>query len=231
MNAETEKTILEKTTCSPERIEEFRTIRNAYWQSLRTEDFASKSDALPISDRGLKISNCGMATFFAGTAMKYNPNAVPGLKGVIQFRFETEVYRLIISGEVCQAHKGEFPAPSHTIISPEKLWLDISRGTLNGTKAYMEGLYKVEGDMNLLMKLNQLFGTGIADGEQPAKETMRESPTDDKIPEHRGPVHLPGMTWLTVAFLPWMILWIWGSITPGPIPRAVAAGVAVSIAS
>jgi multimeric flavodoxin WrbA/putative sterol carrier protein len=230
MSAETEQALLEKTTYSPEKIAEFRSIGNAYWESLLTKAPAPKVDITPISDRALKISDGGMATFLAGMALKYNPNAVPNFSGVIQFKFETETYHLLIRDGACQAYSGEHPTPTLTIITPKQVWLDISSGELNGTKAFMDGLYKTEGDLNLLMKLNQLFGTETAEGEHSEGSTASRGGENAHIPEHRGPIHLPAMKWLTVAFLPWMLLWIVGSFASGSVSRAVAAGIAVLIA-
>ena len=231
LTGKTGQALLEKTTFSPEEIEKFRIMANTYWQSQIDRASAPKADVASVSNRVLKISDHGMAAFLAGMAMNYNPAAIPGFSGVIQFRFETENYHLVIGDGVCRAYPGEYPAPALTIIAPEQVWLDISNGTLNGTKAYMDGQYEIQGDLNLLMKLNQLFGTQTDDGEAPQKAAKQPTPKDDRIPEHRGPVRLPAMTWLAVAFLPWMILWIWGAMTPGPVPYFAAAGVAVLIAA
>ena len=35
--------------------------------------------------------------------------------------------------------------------------MKMSRGEINKPKAFMDGLYKVEGDMNLLIKMAELF--------------------------------------------------------------------------
>jgi putative sterol carrier protein len=43
------------------------------------------------------------------------------------------------------------------IISPGDVWLKITRGEMNRPKALMDGLFQVEGDMNLLVKLGKLF--------------------------------------------------------------------------
>jgi multimeric flavodoxin WrbA/putative sterol carrier protein len=231
VTGKTEQALLERTTFSPEKIEELRTMANTYWQSQIAEAPAPKTDTASVSDRVLKISDGGMAAFLASMAMNYSPAAIPGFSGTIQFRFETENYHLIIEDEVCRAYAGEYPAPALTIITPRQVWMDISDGTLNGTKAYMDGQYKIQGDLNLLMKLNQLFGTETAGDQGPQKEMGQPSLKDDKIPEHRGPIHLPAMTWLAVAFLPWMILWTWGAVTPGPVPYFAAAGIAVLIAA
>jgi putative sterol carrier protein len=195
VTGKTEQALLERTTFSPEKIEEFRIMANTYWKAQIAESPAPKPDVAPVSGRVLKISDGEMAAFLAGMAMNYNPAAIPGFSGAIQFRFENENYHLIVRDEVCRAYPGEYPAPALTIIAPEQVWMDISDGKMNGTKAYMDGRYKVQGDLNLLMKLNQLFGTGTAEAEKPKKETERPLLEDDKIPELRGPIHLSGMTW------------------------------------
>lgn len=230
VSQETTQAILDKTTYSPEKIAEFRSISNNYWESLFAKVPAPTAEIQVVSDRMLQISDGGIATFLAGMALKYNPNALPGFTGVIQFKFEAESYHLLIREGKCQAYQGEHPTPTLTIITPQQVWLDISSGDLNGTKAFMDGLYKTEGDLNLLMQLNSLFGTETADRNEPAPEKASVASPNSKIPEHRGPIHLRAMTWLTVAFVPWMLFWILGSFLPGSVVRTVAAGVAVLIA-
>jgi putative sterol carrier protein len=214
------------TTYSPERIEEFRKMANTYWKAMLPKEVPAQIKKKTITGKELKLSNGGMASFMAGMAMQYNPKAIPEFTGIIQFNLDDERYHVLIKDEQCKAYEGEHPEPDLTIISPKQVWLDISSGKLNGTKAYMEGQYKTEGDMNLLMKFDQLFGS-----EKTQKDTSgpKEAPKDDNIPEHRGPITIPAMMWLTIAFIPWMIQWIGGSITPSPLPRYVAAAVAALI--
>jgi len=61
----------------------------------------------------------------------------------------------------------------------------------------MQGLYNATGDISLLLKMDSLF--------KPAGEVSYEAPADQRP---AGPIPLPGMAWMTVAFLPWMIHWI-----------------------
>jgi len=231
VQADTAAALLKRTAFSPEQIDTFRKIGNTHWEAQIAQASAPNPAAVPVSDRVLKISEGGMASLLAGMAANYNPAILPGFSGVIQFRFETESYHLIIREERCRAYPGEHPSPTMTIIASRQVWLDISAGKLNGSKAYLEGKYTVEGDLNLLTKLNRLFAAEGAEGEVPAGETAAATPAENGIPEQRGPIHLTGMTWLTVAFLPWMILWIWGSLAPGPLPRSAAAAAAVLIAA
>ena len=57
----------------------------------------------------------------------------------------------------CKAYEGAHPEPTTTIISPKNVWMDLSMGKIDGAQALMDGQYKVEGDMTLLMKMNKLF--------------------------------------------------------------------------
>ena len=54
-------------------------------------------------------------------------------------------------------HEGPANKPNLTIKTPADVWLKISRGELNGQQAFMNGRYKVEGDMNLLLRMKHLF--------------------------------------------------------------------------
>ena len=176
----------------------------------------------------LKMTDNGMAPFFAGMAEQYNPKAVPGLKAVIQFNLENDNYYLIISGNECKAYKGLHPNPTLTIITPADVWMKISLGEIDGTRAFMKKLFKVEGDMSLLMKLQRIFlESDITD--ESSKEFQQSVQNFDNIPDHRGPLKIPGMLWMNIAFIPWMIMWIWGTISPGLLPQIVAAGVAFII--
>lgn len=233
MSPETEQAILDKTTYSPEKIEGFRRTANEYWKAMLSQKTSSENvEVKSAAGKELKVSDGGMASFMAGMALQYNPQAIPGFTGVIQFSFENEAFHLLIKDEQCKACEGEHPKPDLTVITPKQVWLDISSAKLDGTKAFMEGQYKTEGDMGLLMKFDQLFGPEESREESSganAAQDAGDSSKENNIPEHRGPINIPAMTWLTIAFIPWIIQWIWGSITPGPLPRCAAAGISLII--
>jgi len=179
-------------------------------------------------EKPLKITDGGMAAFFAGMALRYNPKAEPGLNLVIQFNLENENYYLVIDGDECEAYRGVHQNPNLTIITPTDIWMKISTGELDGARAFIEKLFKAEGDMNIMLKFNTLFSDS-----QTRLDTRREFQKTAKdfegIPDHRGPIKLSGMQWLNIAFAPWILLWIWGSISPGILPQIVAAGIALTI--
>lgn len=97
----------------------------------------------------------------AGFALAYNPVKGKDLKTVIQFCITDEepgMYHASIADGKCTAFEGTASNPAVTIISPSDVWLKIARGELNGAAAFMRGMYKVKGDIGLLMRLNDLFG-------------------------------------------------------------------------
>jgi putative sterol carrier protein len=92
--------------------------------------------------------------------LAFNAPAAEGLTAVYQFEVQGDeafVAHLRISEGACTCHEGPANKPNLTIKTPADVWLKISRGELNGQQAFMNGRYKVEGDMNLLLRMSRLF--------------------------------------------------------------------------
>jgi putative sterol carrier protein len=90
----------------------------------------------------------------------FNSSAAGNLQANYQFEVtgdENFTAHLAISDGQCIYHDGPAKKPDLLIKTPADVWLKISRGELNGQKAFMEGKYKVEGDITLLLKLKSLF--------------------------------------------------------------------------
>jgi multimeric flavodoxin WrbA len=90
----------------------------------------------------------------------FNPSAAGDLKAVYQFEVggsENFVAHLAIAGGACTYHEGSAGKPDVVIKTPADVWLRISRGELDGQKAFMGGQFKVEGNLSLLLKLKTLF--------------------------------------------------------------------------
>lgn len=152
----TQQKITDKTHFSEEQIQNLRKVGNKYWDALQPKDTSDVEIVTPEQDP-LKITDDGMAAFFAGMASQYNPNTASDLKCVIQFKLDENLYYLIINDHECKAYEGVYSNPTMTLISPTDIWIKISEGEMDGTKAFMDGLYKVEGDMGILLKFDQLF--------------------------------------------------------------------------
>ncbi|MCK5412713.1 MAG: SCP2 sterol-binding domain-containing protein, partial [Gemmatimonadetes bacterium] len=109
---------------------------------------------------------------------------------------EPGVYHLDISAGDCLFGLGPSMEPTLTVATPSEVWEKISSGEVSGRQALLEGLYEVQGDASLLMRMDQIFGRD-PDEATTAPETRRRP----------GPIALKGSRWLTLAFVPWLFLW------------------------
>jgi multimeric flavodoxin WrbA len=92
----------------------------------------------------------------------FDPAAAGDLEAVYQFEIsggEEFTAHIRIGGGNCTFHEGPADRPGVVIKSPADVWLEISRGKIDGQHAFMTGKYKVDGDLSLLMKLRSLFRT------------------------------------------------------------------------
>ena len=138
---------------------------NAHWNEALG---VKKVDAPVASDCTASATLLGppesvetMRDLAASFALAYNPAKGKDLKAVIQFVITDEdpgTYYLSIADGKCSAFEGAAPDPAITVTSPSTVWLGIARGELNGATAFLKGMYKVNGDMGLLMRFNDLFG-------------------------------------------------------------------------
>ncbi len=88
------------------------------------------------------------------------PEKAPGLDAVIQFKFTGaeagDWYAVIKDGKVT-VEKGEHPSPKMTLTADSSDYVKIFTGELDGMQAFMQGKIKLAGDLNLAMKLTQMF--------------------------------------------------------------------------
>jgi len=92
--------------------------------------------------------------------MGFRPEAARDLKADIQFDLSGEggvKGVLSISEGKWSFREGNSSSPTLTIRSPANVWMKIARQEINRAQALMDGFYEVEGDMNLLMKMGDLF--------------------------------------------------------------------------
>ncbi len=153
-----------------------------------------------------QLANLNLRQTIEGMPLTFDPSAAKGLSATIQFDVsgpESGVYHLRIAGgdgsaaAECAFHTGPAAAPTLTIATPSDVWLRVSRGELSGQDALMQGLYSADGDLSLLLKMNSLF--------KPTDQASFKAPAGQRP---AGPIPLPGMGWMTVAFIPWIIHWI-----------------------
>lgn len=161
-----------------------------------------------------KPMNLTLRQMLEGMTLTFDAAAAGDMEATIQFNVtgdEPGIYHLRIAGGDCIFHLGATGAPTLTITTPPDVWFKVSRGELDAQNALMQGLYQVQGDFSLLMRMGTLFKTpeSTSNGVSPYA-----APADQ---HHAGPIALTGMSWMAVAFIPWILYWVTFSI-PGVSP-------------
>jgi putative NADPH-quinone reductase len=91
----------------------------------------------------------------------FNAAAAKDLKAVYQFAFtggpEGTCHFSIADGKI-RPSSGPAEKPDITITAPFDLWMDIVTKKADGQQMFLEQKYTVEGDLNLLLRMNELFG-------------------------------------------------------------------------
>ena len=88
------------------------------------------------------------------------PEKAQGVDAVIQFNFtgaEAGEWNATIKEGKVNVARGPHPTPRMTLTADSSDYVKIFTGELDGMKAFMEGKIKLAGDLNLAMKLMQMF--------------------------------------------------------------------------
>ena len=88
------------------------------------------------------------------------PEKAQGVDSVIQFKFTGdeagEWFAAIKDGKV-DVSRGTHPSPKMTLTADSADYVKIFTGELDGMQAFMQGKIKLSGDLNLAVKLMQMF--------------------------------------------------------------------------
>lgn len=132
--------------------EEIIAMANLMWDSkIASGQTAGKRNANTVDDMRLVLR---------GMAATYNPQMMSGLKAFIQFAVtgkQTGNWFLAIENDKCTFNEGSHAHPTVTIKTSSEVWLSIVNKEQDGQQAFLEGKYKVEGDMALMMNMRNLF--------------------------------------------------------------------------
>ena len=88
------------------------------------------------------------------------PEKAQGLDAVIQFKFtgaEAGEWVAAIKDGKVDVSRGTHPTPKMTLTADSADYVKIFTGELDGMQAFMQGKIKLAGDLNLAMKLMQMF--------------------------------------------------------------------------
>ena len=95
-----------------------------------------------------------------GMPFVFDRNAAANARATIQFDVhgsEAGRYYLQIADGRCRSFTGTAPSADLRIETPDTVWRRIAHGTLDGTQALAEGLYRVEGDFEVLGRFSSWF--------------------------------------------------------------------------
>ena len=88
------------------------------------------------------------------------PEAAQGVDTVLQYHLtgsEPGEWYVTIKDGVCEVFKGVHASPKMTLSADSDDYIAIFTGKSNAMKAFMEGKLKLSGDLNMAMKLPNLF--------------------------------------------------------------------------
>lgn len=90
----------------------------------------------------------------------FMPEKAAGLDAVIQFKFtgaEPGDWYAVIKNDKVEVSQGTHASPKMTLSADSSDYVKIFTGELDGMQAFMAGKLKLAGDLNLAMKLTQMF--------------------------------------------------------------------------
>jgi len=120
-------------------------------------------------------------TLLTQMAILYNPDKLPKKPASLAFNFQeiSQAFYLIMDPQGCHVttealELGIIPRESRGSIDTSfATWQKISRGEIDGAKAMMDGLYRFQGAMEILMSM----GDGLFSGRQARVVTINHSMT------------------------------------------------------
>lgn len=171
---------LEQTFYPPEA---FIAMANASWDV--NEQVPAPVEA---SGRGLKLMR--------QMAAVYRPPDKYEKDVVLEFYFTDlhESYQLRLGKENCEVRTESFTPYTTRIETSFAVWTEISKGKISGPQAIMEHKYRVTGDFDTILKMEEYFGQN--------KNSAPENKTERR------------KTSMTLLIMPWLMIWIFIPISP-----------------
>jgi multimeric flavodoxin WrbA/putative sterol carrier protein len=130
---------------------------NLFWKTCIAEGVTPKE----FEKKGLIPRPDSIESFMMILQMGFNAEAAGDTRATLQFNFDGDVQGSchfdIVDGRI-EAKKGVAENASMTINSPFELWMDIMARKADGQQMFMEQKYTVDGDLNLLLRMNEFFG-------------------------------------------------------------------------
>ncbi|OPY77278.1 MAG: 2-amino-4-deoxychorismate dehydrogenase [Syntrophorhabdus sp. PtaU1.Bin058] len=132
-------------------------VGNAMWKTCISEGITPKE----MDEKGIIPRPDSIETFMAIMSMGFNQEGAGDTRATIQFNFSGDVegscyFR--IADRAIETFPGSAEKADLTIDTPFNVWMDIMAGKADGQQMFMEGKYRVTGELALLTRMNRLFG-------------------------------------------------------------------------
>jgi multimeric flavodoxin WrbA len=139
-------------------FEKFAPLGNLVWQTCIDEGVTMGE----FQKRGMVPRPNSIETFLAVMQFGFNPEKAGQAKMTMQYHFTGQVeggcYISIEDGKLT-AGVGRLVNPDLTVDTPFEVWMDILTRKADGAQVLMEGKYTVSGQTDLLLTMNQFFGS------------------------------------------------------------------------
>jgi multimeric flavodoxin WrbA/putative sterol carrier protein len=136
---------------------DFLEFGNLMWQTCIAEGITPRE----FGKRGVMPRPDSINSYIEMMKLGFNTVSANGLEAKIQFNFSGEnqgsCFIAIKDGSIT-GQPGNAIQPNLTVNTPFDVWMDIITGKADGQQMFLEQKYTVEGDLELLMQLGQLFG-------------------------------------------------------------------------
>ncbi len=137
----------------------FLELGNLMWQTCIAEGITPRE----FGKQGVMPRPDSINSYIEMMKLGFNAGSASGLEAKIQFNFSGEnqgsCFLSIADGSI-NGQQGNSNQPDLTVNTPFEAWMDIITGKADGQQMFLDQKYTVEGDLELLMQLDQLFGSG-----------------------------------------------------------------------
>ena len=140
-----------------ENTDAFLELGNLMWKTCIAEGITPRE----FGEKGLMPRPDSISAYIEFMKLGFTPGTANGLKTTIQFNFSGENQGscfLSIADDSINGQQGSFNQPDLTVNTPFEVWMDILTGKAKGQQMFLDQKYTVEGDLALLMEMEQLFG-------------------------------------------------------------------------
>jgi hypothetical protein len=134
--------------------ESYAQMANIFWKTCIDEGVSPRE----FQEKDLVPRPDSLENFMTFLRFHLNADAVRDETAILQFHFSgevTESCHFVIRKNQVEAKSGSDPAPDLVIDTPFGTWMDIMTRKADGQQMFMEGKYKVQGDIELMIRLFQ----------------------------------------------------------------------------